>query len=115
MAAAQKAKFTNLQIQLFERSLAVADWKFDPATTEELRDLQVALMHKHLQRVISPQDFALLNQAMGGLIKIITPAPQAPGVDKEAIVAEYVNSLPAELHNANVAYMRKKAEATVTA
>jgi hypothetical protein len=109
LAAAQKAKITNMQIQLLERALEPADWKFDPHTTDELRDLQVELMRRHLKRTISPQDFALLNQAMNGLIKIITPAPQAPPVDKEAIIAEYVNSLPAELQNANIAWIRKKA------
>jgi hypothetical protein len=111
LAAAQKARFTTLQIQLLERALAPADWGFDPKTTEDIRALQVDLMHKHLKREISPQDYALQNSGVGNLIKIIVPAPQAPPVDKEAIVMEYVNGQPAELHNANMAYIRKKAQA----
>jgi hypothetical protein len=114
LANAQRAKYTSLQVQLLERTLTPVDWDFNPQTTEELRTLQVELMHRHLKREISPQDVALMGQSLGNLIKMIVPA-QAPAVDKEAIVAEYINSLPAELHNANLAYLRKKAQEAATA
>jgi hypothetical protein len=56
----------------------------------------------------------LLNQTVGNLFKIIAPAPQAPPVDKEAIVMEFVNTQPAELHKASIAYIRKRAQEELT-
>ena len=69
--AQQKAKFQGLQLALLERSLESTDFEFNPKNREDLRTLQVDLLHRHLQRTISPQDFALGNQAVGNLIRIM--------------------------------------------
>jgi vacuolar-type H+-ATPase subunit I/STV1 len=66
----QKVRFQNAQLAILERSLEVADFQFNPKNREDLRQLQIELLHRQLQRTISQTDFALGNQAIGNLIRI---------------------------------------------
>jgi hypothetical protein len=117
LVAASRAKLIAAQANVLEQALEPVDWDFDPKTTEELRSLQLEVMHRYLKRELSPQDAGLLMQGVGGggLIKIILPAPQAPAVDKEAINAEFVNLMPGPLRNAVLAWARDRAKAEITA
>jgi hypothetical protein len=66
-----REQFQRLQLALLARSMQPADFKFDPKTREDLRSLQVELLHRHLLRTISATDFALGNQAVGNLSRIM--------------------------------------------
>jgi hypothetical protein len=66
-----KARFLQLQLANMARSMKPADFPFDPKTKEELRKVQVELMHKQLQREISQNDFALQTTAVNNLVRIL--------------------------------------------
>jgi hypothetical protein len=87
-----RAKFQQLQLSLLERSLEPADFPFDPKTAEDIRALQVGLLHRSLQRTITGSDFALGNQAVRNLIQIICPKP-APIVNvTQQVTQQQVNA-----------------------
>jgi hypothetical protein len=75
MVLKRKLQFRELQLALLARALKPADFPFNPITPDDVRALQVELMHRHLQRVITPDDFAMCNQAVRNLREIICPRP----------------------------------------
>jgi hypothetical protein len=72
----RKLQFQELQLGLFARSLKPADFPFDPKTPEDVRALQVEVMHRHLQRTLSSADSGMLNGAIRNLETILCPKPQ---------------------------------------
>lgn len=110
-----KAQFQKLQLALFARSLQPADWQFDPHNTEDIRGLQVELMHRHLNRTISATDFSLNNQAVGNLIKIITPTTTTLPQDKEQIITAFMHELSATCQNMIIGEIRKKSLEAISA
>ena len=69
----RKLQFQELQLALQARVLKPVDFPFDPKIPEDVRALQVELMHRHLQRTITPEDFGFQNQAIRNLETILCP------------------------------------------
>lgn len=108
----RKLQFQELQLALQARALKPVQVRIQvPESKDDLVKLQVDLMQWNFDRKITAEDYALGNQALRNVGNWILPAPTAPeSVDKERLVAEFVNGLPPELHNAIVAYGRKRAQ-----
>lgn len=78
LANAQKAKLISLQVRLMERALNSTDWDFNPTTLEELSAFQLDIAHRHLQRVISPQDYAFAESDGWKPLQDHSPRPAGP-------------------------------------
>jgi hypothetical protein len=70
------------------KALEPADFEFNPKTPEDVRALQVEIMHKELNRELSREDYACMSDGTKVLRDIICPRPQFTVVQAQAQISK---------------------------